>query len=578
MTDASQRMKEAMNTAFLHEIKRPSYLDQVTTDGPKSDFGGGVIYRYPEMPPLLEVSGDHYEMGLQYGVLLRPEILAALGSFDRIASWMAAEKGVSVVDLLGLMQALTENLARPLPQRFLDEAHGVAEGSGVPFDTVLSTSLIYDIGQSMGCTGVLMKGADGTIIHGRNNDTSSFGGEELAGMTVVVRHKADGCNAVTHMDYPLWLGVETGYNDQGIAFSEETLPIREPNPDGFSLPYLVRMALEECSTLDALAPLFDRYPTVGAYGCVWSDRKAGRGFVAELTPKGWATIEMKGSLLWNFNHFYDPQLRWQQHPRSRLAGLNRDREAVAALYPQKAAYRVSDAIDFLRLQTGPDGSDYAWCGTRFPVCNWQGSQMIVFDPLGDGFYLGLGPYYAARQNIYHIHNDFSQVPDLYREAIPPGCLVEQVAKIENRLVSRKRKLEALVALAQQFPDDANIHFLVARSSFLASELSLLADHARKAFALGPLVAEYRLYAGLAAYGNKDVCEAIALLEGIGTLEVHPEQELLRLVVLERAWAREDPTRSAQFAAQKQMILDKHDAQSYFDSGVLPLLDALDRDY
>jgi hypothetical protein len=36
-------------------------------------FCDGVIYRHPGAVPMLEVSGTHYEIRMQYGVLLRPE-------------------------------------------------------------------------------------------------------------------------------------------------------------------------------------------------------------------------------------------------------------------------------------------------------------------------------------------------------------------------------------------------------------------------------------------------------------------------------------------------------------------------
>jgi hypothetical protein len=192
-----------MTAEFPGEIGRPEYIDQVVIQGVQSSFRRGVLYRHPNLPPMLEVAGNHYEMGLQYGVLLRQEILAALDSFGRIAQWMSDEQGIPVAHLWASLQAQAERLAKPLPGRFLEEARGVADGSGVPFETVLGISLIYDVGQSMGCTGVLMTGPDGTIIHGRNNDTSSFGGEELSNLTVVVRHRPEGFNAVTHMDYPL---------------------------------------------------------------------------------------------------------------------------------------------------------------------------------------------------------------------------------------------------------------------------------------------------------------------------------------------------------------------------------------
>jgi len=73
--------------SFPGKITTPEY--EVTTEGVKSTFHDGVIYRYPGMVPLLSVSGDHYEMGLQYGVLLRPEIMKALETYGKILRWEA---------------------------------------------------------------------------------------------------------------------------------------------------------------------------------------------------------------------------------------------------------------------------------------------------------------------------------------------------------------------------------------------------------------------------------------------------------------------------------------------------------
>jgi predicted choloylglycine hydrolase len=145
---------------------------------------------------------------------------------------------------------------------------------------------------SGGCTGVLMRSEQGGVIHARNNDTSGFGGEEFGRMSLIVKHRADGYHEVTHIDYPFFMGVETGHNSQGLTFSEETLNVREPNPDGFSLPYLIRIIMEECGSLADLPAYFDHYPVVGAYGTVWSDRRAGKGMVAELTP----TVELQSLL------------------------------------------------------------------------------------------------------------------------------------------------------------------------------------------------------------------------------------------------------------------------------------------
>jgi hypothetical protein len=439
---------------------------------------------------------------------------------------------------------------------------------------VIMASLFYDIGMGMDCTGVLMRGKDGSIIQGRNNDTAGSGGEEISKLTVIVRHKATGFNAVTHMDQFLYMGVETGYNDKGLSFGEETLHIKKTNPGGFSLPYLIRMVMEEASSLDEIYPFFDKYPTIAAYGCVWGDLRAGRGAVVELTPTAWAKNEFKDSLLWNFNILYDPKLAVQQKPSRNIGNISSDREAIASLFPKKSEYTVEDVVRFVRAQVGPDGTDYSWSGTKFPVCNWMASQMMVFDTKTDGFYMAVGPYYAARQNIYHFYNDFSRKPELFMPAIPIEPVVEKAARIENRLIKRADKLKAFIELAGLYKDDANVQFLVGQKSFKLSKMDTFASYAERAFAMNPANPEYQIYAGMAAYQKKDMDKAMGLLEKAAAR--YPELDLYRLTVLERASMTKDHGMALRYREQKELILDKNGAGEYYEKKILPLIDALDK--
>ncbi len=563
-------------TRFPGNIKDPGYGKQITTTGAKSTFQEGVVYRHPGVPPMIELKGDYYEMGLQYGVLLRPELVGGMDALCKILKWNAEEMGVPLPAMTALIKLKARGMADGLPKKYRDEMLGVADGSGVPYDAVISICLMYDIGMGMDCTGVLMRGRNGSIIQGRNNDSAGFGGEELAKMTVVVRHRAHGANAVTHMDVPyFYMGVETGYNDRGLCFGEETLWIKKPNPGGFSLPYLIRMILEEASSIDEIYPYFDKHKTIAAYGCVWSDLKSGRGVVVELTPTAWARNELKGSLLWNFNRIYDPGLAGQQLPRRNLTNINIDREAIAGAFPKKREYTVADVVNFVRAQRGPEGTDYSWDGTKFPVCNWMASQMMIFDSTMEGFYMAVGPYYAARQNIYQYFNDFSRRPELFMPAVKIEPLVEKAAQIENRLISKSEKLKAFIDLAAHHTKDANVHFLVAQKSFRLSKLDTFADYAIKAHAMKPDNDEYRIYAGMAAYHGKDPAKAVKLLEGATAR--YPELDLYRLTVLERACRTQDPPKAARYALVKTALLEKHEAGPYYKSKILPLIDALEKD-
>jgi predicted choloylglycine hydrolase len=560
-------------TAFPGTVRETEYIQQVQTDGVQSTFHQGVIYRYPGIVPMLEVSGDYYEMGMQYGVLLRPEIINRIGSMEKIFQQDAVEKGVSYPILIAEYKLQARQIASRLPQKYLDELRGVADGSGVPYETVVFASLWYDVLMAKHCTGVLMRGAGDTLIHGRNDDTGLFGGEEAAKGMVVVRYNAPGVNQVTHMDWVLYMGVETGYNNKGLGFSEETLSIKEPNPNGFSLPYLIRMVLEECSSLDSIDPWLEKYHTIAAYGSVWSDLHAGRGAVVEITPTAWAKNELKGNILWDFNRIYDANLTVQQKAVYSIVGANTDRERVAALYPNKSSYTVEDAVNFLRATSGPGGLDYSWCGTKTSICNWGTSQMVIFDTNTDGFYMAIGPYFAARKEVYHFFSDWTRQPALFMPAEPLDPLVRKAAQIENRLISPEDKLGEYIKLAEQSPNDANIQFTVAQRAFKQKQ-GIFTTYAEKAHAMKPDLPEYGLYAGMASYHKKNMDQSVSILENIDPSLLTPEQELYRLSVLEKVFAGRDTAKTDDYKRQKQAIIDTTGVQAYYDSHISPLIEAL----
>jgi hypothetical protein len=559
---------------FPGRIKDAPFQNQVATAGLKSTFRRGVAYRHPGVPPMLEVSGDPYEMGLQYGVLLRPEILTALDALGRFLKSQAGQERIPYFLMAAGVKFVAGRMARRLPQRYLDEMRGVADGSGVPFKTVAVVSLLYDIYQDMmACTGVLMRGPHGSIIQGRLNDMAAFG--EISRVAAIVRHRPKGLNSFIHMDLPLYMGVETGMSDQGLCCGGETLRIKKADGRGFSHPFLVRMILEEADSLDAIYPFFDRYHQVGADGVVWSDLRHGRGAVVEITPTAWAKRELQGPILWDFNRFYDEALAAQQFPPTNIIGANIDRESIAAVFPQKSEYTVDDAVAFIRNQAGPDGADWAWGGTKFPICNKMTTQMMVFDSASDGFYLAMGSSFASRRTIYHVFSDFSKPPEIFKPAVPVHPLAEKAAEIENSARSNEDMLRALVAFADDHHDDANVQFLVAYKAFRFAKADIFSEFAEKALAGKPDDPEYRLFGGLAAYQRKDLDKAIGLLELARAR--YPEQDLFKLDALERIWSeKKDTQKAGAYRAAKQTLLDQHGVRRHFLKKLRPLLDALDK--
>ena len=142
------------------------------------------------------------------------------------------------------------------------------------------------------------------------------------------------------------------------------------------------------------------------------------------------------------------------------------------------------------------------------------------------------------------------------------------------LLSEEEKLLAYIELAQKYDNDANAQFTVAYHSFLQSGWKLFADYAKRAYSMKPFVPEYKLFAGIAAYHQKERERAIELLQDIESSELHPWQEIYRLIVLEKAWSAINPQKSAQYRTQRQALLDQYDAQEYYDKEIAPLFEKL----
>ncbi len=552
------------NTLFPGEVKLGPFENQIKRSGAASSFRGGTIYRYPGIVPLLDVSGDHFEIGLQYGVLLRPEILATVAAYDRMINCISANTGIPIETLKTQWCSFSRGMSEKAPHRFYEEAQGISLGSGVAVDNILMVTFAYDYGMVGGCTSVLLRGENGKIIHARNNDTSAFGGDELGRLTALVRRRATGFQTTVQIDYPLLLGIESGYNHEGLAFTEETLKLNKPNPDLFSLNILVRMILEECGTLEELPAYFDRYPVIAGYGEIWSSQRQGMGWLVEQTPYGWAKKELESDILWDFNTLYDPRLKNYEAFEKTLRN-DADREAIARVFPRKEYYTVQDGIDFIRA-THDGTHDYIRFGTRRGVCNEGTQQAMVLDPDGAGVYLAWGEQYCSRANFYYIHEDFSTPPELIAPQIPLSEKVLELCSVKHQLVPPSQKLEGYLRLANKYSEDADFQFQVAYQAYTLCKREAFIEYAEKAFQLQPQNAEYRLYAGIAAFWRGDEEDSLQRLEYFNPQDLFLREEIYRLTVLERI----SPC-PQDYHTQLEEILSRNNADHYYRKEIVPLI-------
>ena len=535
---------------------------QPKNEGNQYIYENGVLYRRAGFVPQLTVSGSHYQMGLQYGVLLRPEIEYTLISVERLLAIEAGERKVPLwlVKLYVGFQA--RRIASRLPSRFIDEIKGVSTGSGFPYQKILIADMIYDIFRLTGCTSVVWRSSDGTIYHGHNTD---IGWGLSWPPTVIVKHNPTGYHSFTSITWAGFLGTQSAYNSEGLCYSENTLAAKKINSRGFSVNYLARMIMEECGSIPDVSSIFNRYGTIDGEALVLSDLKSGA--IVETTPLSpgrarphWSLIPMRGNALWGINLYQTPDFQERVQDRLRTNnGFNAGRlkilnhyfntnptshcqihptsELAGSRFNQPKIYDLDHLIELMRTSNGPDGDDYAKNAYLSGVCNYSGLQMIVFSSQANararGFYLATGNYYAARNEVQFYPDDFTICPGRYKSAAPLEKAVEKAARLMNTIAGGKRLYQSWCDLAKQYPKEAFIQAYTGWAALDIGNKKEWANRMQKTWELQPDFAEYQVWAACGTFYFHHYHQVIALLDPLEPEKLNSiKYKVLRLKLLD----------------------------------------------
>ncbi|MHB1150730.1 MAG: C45 family autoproteolytic acyltransferase/hydrolase [Eubacteriales bacterium] len=232
--------------------------------------GKGALYQQ-NGNRILVVKGTPYEMGYQHGVLLKESVIALTEAVLR-----ESEK-----EMPGLLEQIWEIQKDYIPERYLREMEGIAEGSGLSLKQVQLANIMPE---QFHCSGIAVFGdatLDGELFHGRILDYSvDYGLQDHA---VVIVAQPDGFNGFINASFAGSIGSVTGMNDQKIAVGEMGGG-GEGKWEGIPMSFLVRMALEEADTLKDGIKVFKDNDRTCEYYYVISDGNDKSAVAIYATP------------------------------------------------------------------------------------------------------------------------------------------------------------------------------------------------------------------------------------------------------------------------------------------------------
>ncbi len=206
--------------------------------------------------PLLVLEGDYYEMGLQYGALLKDE-MKKLYSENR-------ERSDDIIKALPwyikpfsslIVLIVAGYSAKRIPGKYRKELSGLAKGSGISFNEI-ATSAFGGVIFDAACTAILAK-VEGGILHGQNLD---FEPSYLGNYPLIVEYRPPGKNRYINFGIAGVPGIFHGINEKGISitvnYGDGTFN-RENR--GLPMGYKIREILESADNLNQVESMLAEF-------------------------------------------------------------------------------------------------------------------------------------------------------------------------------------------------------------------------------------------------------------------------------------------------------------------------------
>ena len=223
----------------------------------------------------VEVSGSYREQGRQHGEALASSVIEIIGE-------IVVKDGWDVPKVEAVLSTVEANLRRLAPG-VVEEMHGIAEGSGVPYSDVLAYNAIADIWVSrQDCSATAWRDTpDGPIV-GKTND---IGQHKEKYHQPFRRKSGEGLPAVW-ATWPGTVWTNCFVNGGGLAFGGASLGMDARNEEGISSNCMLRVIMDQCATVEDVLTTCNRIPIMHHPAHIVYADDTGAVVAVELTPVG----------------------------------------------------------------------------------------------------------------------------------------------------------------------------------------------------------------------------------------------------------------------------------------------------
>jgi len=236
------------------------------------------------------LSGSPYEIGLAHGRLCREAILEVNRPLFEFYDNMTEE--------IERWRATAEILEKQIPSEYIEEMHGIADGSQVEYGKILFINTVSTISEGRGCFVFSYRDKDSKIVTFRQGDlmTETFLYKKMP-LYIIKPEKGHGFAAILN---PGWVDGESGMNEKGLTVSQNNISIAQKEWKVMPITLLSRHILQYARTIDEADRILNRQIKYPARLLSVSDPKSAAVF--EIANSDKARIDMKDGYLATANH------------------------------------------------------------------------------------------------------------------------------------------------------------------------------------------------------------------------------------------------------------------------------------
>ncbi len=494
---------------------------------------GPATLDYREGVPFLKLSGNHYDMGFQYGTLLKDEIRTAYADMDR-----------SVQAFFGMVPAVLRPLARlaynhiaskkgeTIPKSYREEIRGFADASGLEYDSIIRTLFISDIVGSLGCTSGVVAGG-GALIHGRNLD---FPPTTLGRYPLVVDYRPDGKRGHTLVSIVGYLPALSGMNDAGISITLNLSFMAEDyKKPVMPVGYKIRELLESSGNLQDIDALMNGYASDQGWFFTIASAPDNTGVIYNIAGGEIRKSPLSGNCVFVENRFLFEEMNMKYKTLEDSGGDYNENRTMTVGARMPGVRSVDDMCALLR---STDYYGHRDVTGKFTVNNYETVQSMVLLPATGDIYFASAPMYAGFSRWLRYNRKTGAV-SVYREADPrmSGEEIRGMIEWADLLYSDPRKaMSTLETAGNAGPFQLSMAYRLWQIDPDLIDMAKLIPSMDRAMEKLPDDATLRLMKGDALLHAKKYGEAAAVLEqGLKSVIAAPGDIMMLNALLAKAY-------------------------------------------